>query len=267
MYLEGSEAVDRAPAATLYDLINQNRALLGGWCAMPSSTSAEIMGSCGYDWICIDRQHGLVGDEDAVHMLQALAITSTPVVVRVPWSDPASIMRALDLGAQGVIIPMVNSSAAAADAARACRYPPLGYRSWGPLRLSMRAPGYSPTIANEHVICIVMVETEEGFQRLDEILEVPGVDGIFIGPNDLALATGLPLPREQTPAHTQLLESRIAAVLAACKRTNRAAGISCAGPEAAIKRSAEGFRLLALSADAALLSDGAKQMIAAVRSG
>ena len=113
---------------------------LGAWCSIGSSYVVEVLGSCGFDWICIDLQHGFAGVESLLPMVQAAAITQTPALVRVPRLDAGMIGRALDAGAAGVIVPMVNSAAEARAAVAACRYPPDGIRSWGPARLMLGRP-------------------------------------------------------------------------------------------------------------------------------
>src|SRR5206468_7835530 len=133
-------------------------------------------------------QHGLIDEAAMRGMVQAAAIRDTPVLVRVPWNEPGAIMRALDAGAEGVIVPMVNTVAEARAAAGASRYPPLGYRSWGPLRSGMAQRDFNPALGNEQVLCLVMIETHEAVENVDAILEVPGVDGVFVGPNDLAIS-------------------------------------------------------------------------------
>src|SRR2546430_13039058 len=175
---------------TMRELWDRGQVTVGGWCVMPSAFSAELMARCGFDWLCIDTQHGLIGYDQMTVMLQALAITGTPPFVRVPWNQPDHIMKALDAGAQGVFVPMVNSAEEAQAAVRACRYPPDGYRSWGPIRASLGAPDYSPQLANRSVICAVMVETVAALDQLAEIVSVPGVDAVFIGPSDSALSMG-----------------------------------------------------------------------------
>ena len=99
---------------------------VGGWCVIPSPFGAELMGMAGFDWVCLDMQHGLIGYDAMVPMLQTLSRTGTPALVRVPWNQPDHIMKALDAGAQGVVVPMVNSVADARAATGACRYPPQG---------------------------------------------------------------------------------------------------------------------------------------------
>ena len=220
------------------------------------------MGRAGYDWICIDTQHGMIGYDQMLPMLQALSATRTPAFVRVPWNEPSDIMKALDAGAQGVIVPMVNSAEEAQRAAGACRYPPQGYRSWGPTRASLQVSGYGPDSANRAVVCMVMIETVEGMAALDEILAVPGVDGVYVGPNDLAVTHGLkPDATASTPEHRRLIET----ILQACVRRGLTAGIHCAGPETAIRWRGAGFRMLNVDNDALFLRAGAAHVLEALR--
>src|SRR5262245_3063933 len=106
---------------TLRELWNRRQPMIGGWCAMPSAIGAELLGAAGFDWVVIDTQHGLIGYEDLPVMLPALSFAGVPAIVRVPWNEPAAIMKALDAGAQGIIVPMVNSPEEARAAVEACR--------------------------------------------------------------------------------------------------------------------------------------------------
>jgi 4-hydroxy-2-oxoheptanedioate aldolase len=237
---------------------------LGGWCSIPSAFSAEVMGHAGFDWVCIDTQHGLIAYQQMLGMLQALAVTRTPTLVRVAWNSPAEIMKALDAGAAGVIVPMINSLADAEAAVGACRYPPDGWRSWGPTRAALGWPGYSPEEANRSTICVVMVERYEAFAHLDEILEVSGVDGLFIGPNDLALASGMaPDLTASEPRHRRQID----VVLAACRRRGVVAGIYCGGAKMARVWLDAGFQMIAVQNDAMLLRLGAEREVRELRGG
>ena len=109
------------------------QAALGGWLTVPSSFSAELMAHAGFDWLCVDLQHGVIDYQVAVTMMQAISTTETVPLVRVPWNEPGSIMKALDAGAYGVIVPIVNTAEEAKAAVSACRYPPRGIRSHGPI--------------------------------------------------------------------------------------------------------------------------------------
>lgn len=236
----------------------------GGWCMVPSPFATEVLSASGCDWLCVDLQHGLVGEEAMRLMVQAAAIRATPVLVRVPWNEPGAIMRALDAGAEGVIVPMVNTAEEAGLAASASRYPPLGTRSWGPLRSGMAQPGFNPAIGNQQTLCIVMIETVESFENLESILEVPGVDGVLVGPNDLAIShSGDNAGAGASSRDVQMIQ-RIAQ---ACTRRGLLAGISCTSGADARRWERAGYALLGLPSDAALLGLGMVAELAAARGG
>jgi 4-hydroxy-2-oxoheptanedioate aldolase len=160
---------------------------------------AERLGAAGYDWVWFDMQHSPIGFETLLSLIQAVELGGTRAVVRPSWNEPSAIMRPLDLGAIGLLIPMVSSAAEAAEAAQAMRYPPAGYRSWGPLRHAFD----SPSEANDDVVCVAMIETISGLEHADEIAAVPGVDVLFTPPSDLALALGRhPHDFYEAPAET-----------------------------------------------------------------
>jgi 4-hydroxy-2-oxoheptanedioate aldolase len=250
-------------ASTLRGLIDSGRPTVGGWCGMPSAFSAEVLACAGCDWICIDTQHGLIGYETMIAMLQGLDARGVPTIVRVPWNEPSGIMKALDAGAQGVIVPLVNSAEEAIAATRACRYPPLGFRSWGPVRAALGDTGYEPESANRGIVCVIMVETPEAVDAVDEIVDVQGVDGILIGPNDLSLTTNLNVT---TPGEKPVDVEQIARVLAACDRVGIPAGITCMTADDVRRRRTQGFRLLPLNSDMGFLSQGATSMMRDARS-
>ena len=231
---------------------------VGGWCAIPSAFSAELMGRVGFDWVCIDTHHGLVGYDSMATMLQALAITGTPAFVRVPWNTPGDIMKALDAGAQGVIVPMINSAEEARRAVGACRYPPDGYRSWGPIRAALGVDGYSPETANRRVVVAAMIETAAGVAAADEILSVSGIDAVYVGPNDLAVTNGMrPSGDNFNEEHGRLVE----AILAACQRHDVLAGIHCGSVDMARRWRERGFRMFNVTSDATFMRGGAAAVI------
>ena len=254
-----------APATaglSLRQIVAERRITYGGWCMLPSAFAAEVVSASGCDWICIDTQHGLIDDGALRTMVQAAAIRGTPVAVRVPWNEPASIMRALDAGAEGVIVPMVNTVAEAEAAVAACRYPPLGYRSWGPVRSLMADPGYNPASGNERTVCIPMVETVEAFENLEAILQVPGVDAVLVGPSDLAISHA---GDNAGAGRSERDVSMIREIAAACERRGVAASISCGSAEESQRWQAAGYTMLALPSDAALLGAGMSSVLAAAR--
>jgi 4-hydroxy-2-oxoheptanedioate aldolase len=227
---------------------------------MPGSFTAEIVANAGFDWVCVDVQHGLIGYQEMLAMLQAVAVVGVPSIVRVPWNDPGWIMKALDAGAAGVIVPMVNSPAEAAAAVGACRYPPDGYRSWGPTRASLGVPDYSPELANRSVICAVMVETVGALEQLAEIVSVPGVDAVFIGPSDFALSMGFG-PRTDEPEHRRLLEG----VPAVCRDHGVVAGIACGSAELLARWRQAGYTMLAAPSDLVTLRRATAEVLDSVR--
>ena len=138
---------------------SRDRPSFGAWCVIPGGFTAQLLAHAGFDWLCIDMQHGLIGYTEMRAMVQAVRFTGVPVLVRVSANTGGEIMRALDVGADGVIVPMVNSAAEAKAAVAACRYPPLGIRSWGPTGASIGRETFTTEAANRDVVCLVMIET------------------------------------------------------------------------------------------------------------
>jgi 4-hydroxy-2-oxoheptanedioate aldolase len=238
-------------------------AALGGWLTVPSSMAAEIMAHAGFDWLCLDMQHGLIEFPELVHMLQGISATNTVPLVRVPSNEPGVIGRVLDAGAWGVVVPLVNSPEEARTAVAACRYPPDGTRSYGPLRANYYAGFDYFARANREVTCIVMVETRQAVDRVDEIASVPGVDAIYVGPADLSVTLGLdPGPDHGEHAFTAAVDR----VLDACRRHDVVPGIA-GNAITAPKRLAQGFRFVEVASDARLLAVGAGSALASVRPG
>lgn len=222
----------------------------GLWAAIASSLTAETAAAAGFDYVCIDLQHGMSDEQTMVSMLQATVAAGSTPLVRVAWNEPWLIMRALDLGAAGVIIPLVGSGEEAVRAVQACNYPPGGSRSYGPIRAELVVGSGAPADLAGKVLCFVMVETRDGLDRLDEIASTPGLDGIYIGPADLALALGLtPGVKGSAP-----LEEAIARVRETCHARGLIAGMHCGGGQAAQVRAAEGFELITVGVDASLFS-------------
>jgi 4-hydroxy-2-oxoheptanedioate aldolase len=244
-------------------LWNAGRPALGGWCALSDSFSAEIMASSGFDWICVDTQHGLVDFQQAVQMLQAISTTDAVPLVRVPANDAPTIGRVLDAGARGVIVPMVNSPSDAVAAASACRYPPAGVRSFGPIRAAFYAGVDYYEHSNADVVCVVMVETRQAVEAVEQIAAVEGIDAILIGPADLSITLGLP-PGADTK-NPQFV-SAVAHVLAACRAHNVHAGIAATAVNAA-EWISEGFSFVGIANDALLLSAAARTAVDTARGG
>ena len=164
---------------------------LNGWVTSGNPLLAEVMANSGFDSITLDMQHGDLHSGNLMAAIQAVANTDTVPLVRVPWNHPPDVMKALDLGAQGVICPLIETPDAAAAFVSACRYPPVGGRSYGPVRAGIRGAGDYYKHANASVMAIPMIETKLGLENLESILEVPGIDAIFVGPSDLSQSLGM----------------------------------------------------------------------------
>lgn len=234
-------------ANALRTRLQEGDAAVGAWCVTPSAFTAEVLATSGFDYVCIDLQHGLTSLDTVWQLLIAVGRTATPPVVRVPANDAAAIGKVLDAGAMGVIVPLVNTPADAARAAAACRYPPDGVRSWGPVRSAEFLPG-GPDAVNTEVLCFVMIETAEGLANADAICATPGVDGIYIGPADLGVSFGI-TPGTTSPEHAAAVET----IRLACERHRVVPGIHTSGGDDARARLAEGFRFCSLATDAVLL--------------
>ncbi len=235
---------------------------LGGWLTLPSSVSAEIFAHAGFDWVCVDTQHGIIGYQESVAMLQAISTSKAVPIVRVPWNEPGIIMKTLDAGAYGVIIPMVNTPAQAEAAVAACRYAPQGVRSYGPARATLYAGRDYFTHANETVLCICMIETREAVNNLDGILSVPGIDAVYIGPSDLSVSLGI-APGYDSPAPEFV--AAIDAVLASCARHGVVPGVHAGTPEVARQRIQQGFRFVEMCDDAGSLARAAASALGELR--
>ena len=228
---------------------------IGTWLQIGSSQTAEIMGQVGLDWVILDTQHGGMSEPDLLPILQALNSTGTPALVRVNWLDPALIMRVGDLGADGVVIPMVNTPEDAELAVRSIRYPPRGMRSFGPLR------NYFVGGEAKQALCLCMIETVEALANLEKIAAVPGLDGLLVGPADLALSMGLEFTGPMEVAVLDAIE-RVAAV---CKQHGLIAasvGMTAANVSEQIRR---GVTFITLGADSMFMRQAAMQEVRQLR--
>ena len=230
------------------------RPAFGAWLSIPSSLAAEAVAHEGFDYVCIDLQHGMIDYPVATEMLLAIHSARSLPIVRVPSNDFAAINRMLDAGALGIVVPMIETPDDVRAAVAACRYPPAGSRSFGPNRAAFVAglstSDYAAT-ANDAVLCIPMLETVGALAALDEIAGIAGVDALYVGPYDLSLALGQP-PGPDNPAPYQDAYRRIAS---SCARAGIAAGIH-ANAELGAKHVATGYRMITVSSDLGALSRG-----------
>lgn len=237
-------------------------AVLNGWLHIPSSWSAEVMAHQGWDSLTIDTQHGMLDFQVVVTMLQAISTTSTVPMVRVSWNEPGVIMKMLDAGAYGIICPMINTRAEAEAFVGACRYYPQGYRSLGPTRASVYAgPDYAK-YANETIVTMAMIETAEAVKNVEEIVSVPGLDAIYVGPGDLSLTlTGKGGTDLTYPRFMEALET----ILAATEKHGVVAGIHTNSSDYALKMIEKGFQFVTVMTDTRLLTLASSQIVSAVK--
>ena len=244
------------------DIWSKGGTALGAWLFMREPLVAEAAALEGYDYVCIDMQHGLQSFEHTVTMLYAMARTPTTPIVRVPWNEPGIIGRVLDAGAGGVIIPMENTEADAEAAVRACFYGPKGSRSMGPVGVSARAgrEGYFGN-ANNTVLCIPMIETKQAVENLDAILAVPGIDAVYVGPADLSITYGLSPMTDQTDVEWN---DALAKVVDRCLAHGVVPGVH-ANSSLVGKRAAAGFRMITVGFDLANVMTGIRHDLMSAR--
>ncbi len=231
---------------------------LGVWSNLPDIHLAETLARMGFDWICFDLQHGLMDYGDLTRLLPAICGQPLTPLVRVAANQPEQIGKVLDAGAQGVIVPMVNTAEDAQRAVAACRYPPAGTRSCGPLRDAMIEGFQYLATANEQVACIVMIETEEGLANVEAIAATPGVDAIFVGPMDLCYGLGL-APGDFT---NDKFKAAIARILAATKAAGIATGMFGYTAQMANDVLNNGFDFASAGTDVSFFRSGAQQALA-----
>ncbi len=223
----------------LRKIIADGKTVLNAWLAIANPFSAELMAHQGFDAVTIDLQHGPVDFQAAVGMLAAISTTPAVPMVRVPWNEPILTAKLLDAGAYGVICPMINSKAEAEALVGACRYPPRGARSFGP-----------------------MVETREAVKNLDEIVSVEGLDGVYVGPSDLSLSMGkTPTLDPQDPE----VLAAIKAICAGTRKRGKIAGVHTDGAKTAIRRFGEGYQLCTILSDARLMANAAAAAVREAR--
>ena len=240
----------------LKELFKAGKPIINSWLAVPNSFSAEVMANQGWDSITIDMQHGLIDYPNAVSMLQAISTTETTPMARVNWNEPGQIMKIIDAGCYGVICPMVSNRKEAEKFVQACLYPPKGYRSFGPIRASIYGGSDYAKHADKEILKLAMIETKEALEKLDEILDTPNLDGIYIGPADLSLAVGEE-PGFDKPENTKAFKE-IIRILESAKKRGLIAGLHNGTPEYAKKMLDKGFDLVTVGSDSRYIASGAK---------
>lgn len=242
--------------------LQERRQQIGLWNSLPGPLVAELLATCGFDWVVIDTEHAVTDIPDTLAMMQAMAPHPTHAVVRPAANDPVLIKRVLDLGAQTLILPYVQTAAEARAAVAAIRYAPRGMRGVAGMT---RATGFGQVAdyhrhADEELCLILQVETAEALTRIPEIAAIDGVDGLFIGPADLAASMGHP-GNSGHPDVVAAIEGAIRAITA----TGKPAGILTPDPDFARRCMAWGTTFTAVGMDIALLAGSARALAAGFR--
>jgi len=238
---------------TLRHTLAEGGIAVGVSCATGNVHATELFARSDLDYVYLDQQHGLVSFDTVVNQLRTFAGRRTTPLVRVLRNDAGLIGQVLDAGAHGVIVPMVNSVEEAERAVAACRYQPAGVRSWGPIRAAFGL-GTDPATVDAEVLCLVMVETRGGLEEVERIAAVPGVDGIYIGPSDLAVSMGLgPGIAFQEGAHARA----IARIRAACDAAGKVTGAS-GDPVELVE---QGFRMVTGGSETGFLGAGLARVL------
>jgi 4-hydroxy-2-oxoheptanedioate aldolase len=247
----------------LKEIFKQGGSAINGWLQIPNSFTAELMANQNWDSLTLDMQHGVIDYSHAISMLQAITTTNVVPMARVNWNEPGQIMKILDAGAYGIICPMVSNRKEAENFVQACMYPPKGYRSYGPIRgLVYGGPDYADE-ANNEILKFAMIETKESLDNLDEIMQTPGLDGIYIGPADLSLAIG-EKPSFDKPEGDPVYKV-IMKILEHAKKNKIVAGIQNAQPEYAEKMIKKGFQLVTIGTDQRFMTAAAKTALSIIR--
>ena len=250
------------PGFSLARRLAAGETIYTGWCALPAPIVAESIAREGFVAVTIDQQHGLWDTKATVAGIAAIRAGGGAPIVRVPLGAFATASRALDFGAEGVIAPMINNVADARAFVSATKYPPIGERSWGPMRAMTLAGITDPKQylreANAATVTLAMIETREAMENLDAIAATPGIDILFVGPSDLsiALTNGVELD-----PHSNKVETALDKIVAACRKAGKIAGLYCANAERAVACAKRGIRFLAVGSDLGFLRAGTAAQI------
>lgn len=241
----------------LQQRLRAGESLCSAWCVIGEPSLAELLIRSGFDTAVLDMQHGAFSVDTAIRGIAHVALAGAPAIVRVPVGDFATASRMFDAGAAAVIAPMIESAADARAFVAFCKYPPMGARSWGPQR-AVPLTGLAPTAyferANALHLALPMIETKAALAALDEILAVPGVDGVFVGPADLSVA----LTGGRLDPFGPEVERALDHIAARVKQANKVAGLFCNTGAQARAMQARGFALCSIATDGQLMSGAAR---------
>ena len=224
------------------EIWEQNKVCLNGWLSIPNSFTAEGMSKIGWNSLTIDMQHGHHDYSTSIHLIQAISNNTIPLA-RVPWNEPGIIMKMLDLGILGIIAPMINTKKQCEDFVSYCNYPPLGNRSFGPMRAQLNHGMDYYENANKNIISMAMIETKEAVENVDEILSVPNLTGVYIGPADMCSSYSL---KPQFDPRDEQIYSNIKLIAKKAKENNKIAGIHTGSTTYAKEMIGLGFQFITI---------------------
>lgn len=243
--------------------LREGKTIINGWLHIPSPLTAEAMAHAGFDTLTLDLQHGPYSFEAVLPMLQAMNGTPIAPLARVPWNEPGMIMKLLDAGCYGLICPMINTPEQCDAFVKACRYPPLGYRSFGPTRVRLHAGNDYAKVANSEILTLAMIETAEALENLEAIMSVPGLDGVYVGPADLSQSLGgAPGADWQDGPVLKALET----VLELARKHDIVAGVHTMSVGYARRMSEWGYRFVTVQSDLTYLTTAAKAAVSELTS-
>ena len=228
------------------DIWKNGKVIINGWLSIPNSFTAESMAKMGWDTLTIDLQHGINNYSTSISMLQAISHSSTIPFARVPWNEPGIIMKMLDAGICGIIAPMINNKEECERFVSYCRYPPLGQRSFGPMRAQLVYGSDYFNNANSQIVTLAMIETQEAVNNLDEILSVKNLSGVYIGPADMSIAYGL---EPKFDVKEDPVFSNIKLIVKKAKEYGKIAGIHNGTTQYAKEMIALGYQFITISSD------------------
>lgn len=245
-------------------MLSEGQACIGGWVTIGHPTVTELMGMVGFDWLLIDCEHGPLSFETAQVLLQGMAASESVPFVRVADGDPALIKRALDIGAMGVVVPLVNDRDAAERAVKSVKYPPQGIRGIGVPRANRYGLDFQDYVAraNDEIMVIVQIEHADAVSNLEEIVTVPGIDMLFVGPVDLTGSYGHVVMNGAMP---DVVKQALDKIVSTARRANIPLGCWVPDAEVANQRLAQGFQFIGISTDNLLLVSACQSVVREVK--
>ena len=242
----------------LLEIWKSKQPVINAWLSIPNSFTAEAFGKMGWDSITIDMQHGQNDYQTSISMLQGLASSNSLPMARVPWNEPGIIMKMLDLGVMGIICPMINTKEDCEKFLSYCYYPPVGQRSFGPMRAQLVHGSNYFNKANENIITFAMIETKQAVENLDEILSLPNLTGVYIGPADMSSSYGLP---PKFDVKEDPVFSNIQLIAEKAKKYGKIAGIHNGSTEYAKEMINIGYKFVTILSDFRVLSTHSQNII------